>query len=72
MVPRPSSWRRRVGLGNSGNDIPLLDVVDRPILVRNADGSWDAEVLARRPDIERTREPGPRGWREAVEGILQL
>jgi mannosyl-3-phosphoglycerate phosphatase len=69
-------YRRRdgaivsIGLGNSANDLPFLSVVDRPILVRNPDGSYDSEVTAKIPEIERTSGIGPRGWNEIVSGIL--
>lgn len=69
-------YRRRdpsassVGLGNSANDLPLLGQVDRPILVRNPDGSYDAEVVKGIPLIERTQGIGPEGWRMAIEKIL--
>lgn len=59
-----------VGLGNSANDLPLLREVDRPILIRRADGSWDAEVTASIPGIQRTAAIGPHGWREAMEKVL--
>ncbi|MBI2349190.1 MAG: HAD-IIB family hydrolase [Deltaproteobacteria bacterium] len=59
-----------VGLGNSANDLPLLHEVDRPILIRRADGSWDAEVTASIPGIQRTAAIGARGWREAIEEML--
>jgi mannosyl-3-phosphoglycerate phosphatase len=59
-----------VGLGNSANDLQLLTLVDRPILVRNAGGSWDQEVVQKIPAIERTSETGSEGWREAMEELL--
>ena len=59
-----------VGLGNSANDLPLLREVDRAILIRRSDGSWDAEVTASIPGIQRTEAIGPHGWREAMEKVL--
>ena len=59
-----------VGLGNSANDLPLLREVDRPILIRRANGSWDAEVTASIPGVRRTEAIGPHGWREAIEEML--
>jgi len=59
-----------VGLGNSANDLPLLREVDRAILIRRSDGSWDAEVTASIPGIQRTEAIGPHGWREAIEEML--
>jgi mannosyl-3-phosphoglycerate phosphatase len=59
-----------VGLGNSENDLPLLREVDHPILIRNADGSYDEQVLKAMPQIEKTRERGPFGWSVEIAKIL--
>lgn len=59
-----------IGLGNSANDWPLLSEVERPIVVKNADGLWDATVIERLPNVERTDGIGPRGWSEAIDRIL--
>ena len=59
-----------VGLGNSGNDLPLLREVDRPFLIRNADGSYDEEVLQAMPRVEKTLERGPAGWSATIAKIL--
>jgi mannosyl-3-phosphoglycerate phosphatase len=59
-----------VGIGNSPNDFPLLCQVDRPVLVRKSDGSWDSEVTQKLPLVERTEARGPLGWREAIEKTL--
>jgi mannosyl-3-phosphoglycerate phosphatase len=59
-----------VGLGNSANDLQLLTLVDKPILVRNAGGWWDQEVVQKIPAIDRTSEAGSEGWREAMEEVL--
>ncbi len=70
LYGRGSGAAVSVGLGNSANDLPLLHEVDRPILIRRADGSWDAEVTASIPGIRRTVAIGPQGWREAIEEVL--
>jgi len=59
-----------IGLGNSANDWPMLAAVDRPVLVKNPDGRWDATVVERMPNIERTEGVGPEGWRETIDKIL--
>jgi mannosyl-3-phosphoglycerate phosphatase len=59
-----------VGLGNSANDLPFLREVDRPVLVRNPDRSWDPEVIQSLPSATRTECVGPRWWREAIDKIL--
>jgi mannosyl-3-phosphoglycerate phosphatase len=59
-----------VGLGNSANDLPLLNQVDRPVLVRDPAGGWDREVMEKIPLIELSQGIGPKGWAEAIEKIV--
>lgn len=59
-----------VGVGNSANDLPLLRETDIPVTIRNPDGQWDAEVIERLPDVQRSEAIGPQGWREAIDDIL--
>jgi len=61
---------RSVGLGNSANDLPFLLQVDRPILIRNPDRTWDSTITQNIAGIEKPLGIGPAGWREAVENIL--
>jgi mannosyl-3-phosphoglycerate phosphatase len=60
-----------VGLGNSTNDLEFLSQVDKRFLVRNVDGSYDAEVTRKVSAIQCTQAVGPDGWREAVEKVLK-
>jgi mannosyl-3-phosphoglycerate phosphatase len=60
-----------VGIGNSANDWPMLSAVDRPVVVKNPDGRWDATVTERVPNVECTAGVGPQGWREAIDRILE-
>lgn len=62
---------RTIGLGDSGNDLPMLQVVDRPILMPKPDGSFDDEVTAALPHILRSKEPGPAGWGRAVLAAIR-
>lgn len=55
-----------IGLGDARNDIPLLEVVERPILVPRPDGSVDPALAAAFPAAERAPSPGPAGWSRAV------
>jgi len=57
-----------IGLGDSLNDLPLLQAVDHPVLVRHADGSFDPRIDI--PGLLRTRYAGPAGWNEAVLQLL--
>ena len=59
---------RAVGLGDSLNDAPMLRVVDIPVLVRRADGTYDPGIDL--PGLVRAPGVGPEGWREAVLAIL--
>ncbi|HEX5339190.1 MAG TPA: HAD-IIB family hydrolase [Gallionella sp.] len=57
-----------IGLGDSLNDLPMLQSVDYPVLVRHADGSCDQRVDL--PGLLKTRHPGPLGWNETVLRLL--
>jgi len=54
-----------VGLGDSPNDKPMLDVVDIPIIVQKPDGSYDP-VLMTIPKITRAKGVGPEGWNRII------
>jgi mannosyl-3-phosphoglycerate phosphatase len=60
-----------VGLGDAGNDVGLLQAVDRPIVVPRPDGQLDAELLHALPRAERAPLPGPAGWNTAVLTVLR-
>ena len=60
-----------VGLGNSTNDLEFLSQVDLPFLVRNVNGTYNAEVTGKVSAIRRTQSAGPDGWREAIEKVLE-
>lgn len=57
-----------VGLGDSLNDLPMLDVVDYPILVRKPNGSYDPEVQL--PHLIRADGVGPVGWNRSLIDLL--
>jgi mannosyl-3-phosphoglycerate phosphatase len=61
---------RAVGLGDSLNDLPLLQAVDVPLLMRKKNREVDESVLAQ-VKVQITKQPGPGGWNEAVLEILQ-
>ena len=58
-----------VGIGDSITDVPLLAVVDHPILVQRPDGSFDTNVLL--PRLVRTRGIGAAGWNDAMLRLLR-
>jgi mannosyl-3-phosphoglycerate phosphatase len=59
---------RTVGLGDSLNDEPMLRAVDIPVVVGKPGGGHDPGIDL--PGLVRAPGAGPRGWREAVLGIL--
>lgn len=58
---------RTIGLGDSPNDAPFLEVVDIAVVVKSARGH---DVPLTRPGVIRTEETGPRGWNRAVLGLI--
>ena len=60
---------KTVGIGNSLNDLPMLEAVDRPIIVQQTDGSYEPGITL--PQLTRAPGPGPIGWNRAVLSLLQ-
>jgi mannosyl-3-phosphoglycerate phosphatase len=56
-----------VGLGDSANDIPMLENVDIPVLIPHADGAFEPLEL---PNLIRAPLPGSAGWNDAVLDIF--
>lgn len=62
---------RTIALGDSGNDLLMLQLVDRPILMPKPDGSFAKEVTAQIPDIDRAKQAGSMGWGGALLQALR-
>ncbi len=60
---------RTVGLGDAASDVPLLQAVDRPLLVPGPHGI-DPALARALPQAERAPRPGPEGWNAAVLAVL--
>ena len=56
-----------IGLGDSVNDLPLLAVVDIPVLVQKPEGQREEVDL---PMLRRAEGIGPEGWRQAIEELI--
>lgn len=56
-----------VGIGDSENDLPMLEQVDIPVLIPKPHSRYQDFAL---PGLVRAEEPGSRGWNSAVESIL--
>ena len=69
------NWRTRpntIALGDSGNDLSMLRLVDCPILIPMPGGRFSHEVLKAIPNIARAKHSGPAGWNSSLLQALQL
>ena len=57
-----------IGIGDSLNDLPMLAVVDCPILVQKPDRSYDPDVQL--PHLIRADGVGPVGWNRSLMDLL--
>jgi mannosyl-3-phosphoglycerate phosphatase len=57
-----------IGLGDSPNDLPLLENVDIPVLVKKPGGRHEAWRTEK--EVYYTRGIGPQGWNEALLTLL--
>ena len=58
-----------IGIGDSLNDVPMLEVVDVPLLVQKPGGGWEDVKL---PRIRRIEGIGPVGWKKAIAELLSI
>jgi mannosyl-3-phosphoglycerate phosphatase len=58
-----------IGVGDSRNDIPMLQAVDQPAVVRNKKGGW-LELGV--PNLYRAEGEGPNGWVEVVRKFISV
>ena len=70
VLERPGQQLTTVGLGDAGNDLPLLRAVDRPIVIPRRIGGVDSTLARELPQAERAPAPGPVGWNAAVLAVL--
>jgi mannosyl-3-phosphoglycerate phosphatase len=68
LAPAQKSPGSTIGIGDSLNDLPMLQVVDRPVLVQRPDGSYDPGIDL--PHLIRAPAVGPAGWNIAVLDLL--
>jgi mannosyl-3-phosphoglycerate phosphatase len=57
-----------VGIGDTLNDLPLLEAVEIPILVQLDDGGYDRRVAV--PRLRYAEGVGPAGWNAAVTKLV--
>jgi mannosyl-3-phosphoglycerate phosphatase len=58
-----------IGLGDSLNDLPMLKIVDYPVLVKKPDGSHDPDMELE--NLIRSPGKGPVGWNFTVLELLE-
>jgi mannosyl-3-phosphoglycerate phosphatase len=58
-----------IGIGDALNDLPMLEAVDIPILVRGADGGYDEKVAC--PGLRYADGIGPVGWNAAITNLVE-
>ena len=57
-----------VGIGNSLNDLPMLEVVDRPFLVEQPDGGYAEGISV--DGVTHVKGIGPQGWAVVIQQII--
>jgi mannosyl-3-phosphoglycerate phosphatase len=57
-----------IAIGDSPNDIPMLDRVDHPVVVRKHDGTYDGRINI--PGVVKADGAGPCGWNKAVMDLI--
>jgi mannosyl-3-phosphoglycerate phosphatase len=57
-----------IALGDSLNDLPMLEAVDVPVVVKKKDGTYEPEIDL--PNLIRTEGIGPEGWNRTVRALI--
>lgn len=57
-----------IAVGDSPNDIPMLESVDRPIIVRKRDGEYDRQINI--PGLMKADGIGPEGWNKIILDLI--
>jgi mannosyl-3-phosphoglycerate phosphatase len=58
-----------IGLGDSTNDLTLLEAVDIPVLVKRKDNSYEKSILDKLK-VHKAPGVGPYGWNQAVLNLI--
>jgi mannosyl-3-phosphoglycerate phosphatase len=57
-----------MGIGDSQNDLPMMEKVDIPIVVQKSDGTYDDSIMI--PNLIRAQGIGPSGWNDAMISLI--
>ncbi|MGH7792624.1 MAG: HAD-IIB family hydrolase [Thermodesulfobacteriota bacterium] len=60
---------KTIGIGDSLNDLPMLEAVDMPILVKKPSGQCDPRINV--PNLVFAQGIGPGGWNNAILNFLE-
>jgi mannosyl-3-phosphoglycerate phosphatase len=60
---------RTIGIGDSLNDLPMLEAVDIPILVQKPGGGYDSRIKL--DNLVFAQGIGPEGWNNAILNLLE-
>jgi mannosyl-3-phosphoglycerate phosphatase len=60
---------KTIGIGDSLNDLPMLEAVDIPILVQKPGGGYDSRIKL--DNLVFAQGIGPEGWNRAVLNLLE-
>jgi mannosyl-3-phosphoglycerate phosphatase len=58
-----------IGLGDSENDLPMLKLMDIPVLVQKANGTWCDSGIK---NLVRSTGIGPKGWKNSFNFITSI
>jgi len=57
-----------IGIGDSQNDLPMMEKVDIPIVVQKPDGTYDDSIAV--PNLITAQGIGPSGWNDAMISLI--
>jgi len=57
-----------IAVGDSQNDIPMLEIVDHPIIVRKGDGEYDRQINIH--GLMKADGTGPEGWNTIILDLI--
>jgi mannosyl-3-phosphoglycerate phosphatase len=59
-----------IAIGDSPNDIPMLEKVNHPVIVQKHDGSYDTQIDIDIPHLTKAEGIGPEGWNKAAFSLV--
>ena len=69
LLKRKFSDLQTIGIGDSLNDLPMLEIVDIPILVKKPSGEYDSRI--RLDNLILAGGTGPKGWNKVISNFFE-